>query len=303
MPPKAPVKRQTKLNFPVVKKTRDGKEVVEIPSTPPKAATYAPTAAEAAGGSLNLLQFLNDETWRAKLSKEFQEPYFVALEKKLSEEYAAGAEVFPPQSMIFTAFNETPWDKVKVVLIGQDPYHDVGQAHGLCFSVLPPTKPPPSLVNVYKELTTDIGPDGFQTPSHGCLIEWAREGVLMLNATLTVRAHQPNSHEKYGWGTFTDNVIRQLSSAKVGLVFLLWGGFAKGKAKIIDAAKHRIVMAAHPSPLSVKQWTGCRCFSQCNAALAELGKTPIKWALSATPPLGAADKDGAKSPKRAKTEK
>jgi uracil-DNA glycosylase len=233
-------------------------------------------------GDFSLQSYLTDKSWHDALQKEFSEEYFTTLETTLAAEYSNGKEIFPPREHIFAAFNHCPLDKVKVVLLGQDPYHDNNQAHGLCFSVQPGIKTPPSLVNMYKELTTDI--PGFKTPPHGYLIDWADQGILMLNATLTVEAHKPNSHAKLGWQMFTDRVIKYLNDNKRGIVFLLWGGFAQKKGKMIDMVKHRVVANAHPSPLSATAWFGCRTFSKCNAALKDLGKEPINWSLPMTVP-------------------
>ncbi|CAH1241224.1 UNG [Branchiostoma lanceolatum] len=168
-------------------------------------------------------------------------------------------------------------EKVKVVLLGQDPYHDVDQAHGLSFSVRPGVKIPPSLKNIYKELSSDI--PGFTAPDHGCLEKWAEEGVLLLNATLTVQAHKPNSHAKIGWQKFTDAAITVVSDHAQGVVFLLWGGFAQKKEKLVDTAKHRVVKTTHPSPLSASKFKGCKCFSNVNSALKELGSEEVDWSL------------------------
>lgn len=218
-----------------------------------------------------------DDGWRTFLGPLLSCDNFKNIETFLAKEEADGKQVFPTRSNIFSAFNFTPLADVKVVLIGQDPYHDDGQAHGLCFSVLPGVKPPPSLVNMYKELATDV--EGFQIPTHGYLESWARQGVLMLNATLTVEAHKPNSHAKCGWQAFTDGVIQKLGNERSGLVFLLWGGFAQKKNKLINGSKHKIIECAHPSPLSVTKWWGCKTFSKCNDALKALGKAPIDWKL------------------------
>jgi len=214
---------------------------------------------------------------RKALQDEFKKPYFGSILSFLDKEHARGAQIFPPLNEVFSAFNFTPIDKVKVVILGQDPYHDDNQAHGLCFSVKKGIKPPPSLVNIYKELTTDVPP--FKTPSHGYLEKWAREGVLLLNATLTVEAHQANSHSKIGWLEFTDNVIKVLNANTKGVVFILWGGFAQKKGKIIDRKTHHVIEAAHPSPLSVTKFLGCKVFSKTNKILLENGQTPIDWQL------------------------
>lgn len=213
---------------------------------------------------------LDDPTWRHRCLQRIEQ-FIEAEERK-------GKAVLPPRRMIFTALNRTPLDEVKVVLLGQDPYHGIGQAHGLCFSVQPGVRPPPSLQNMYKELEQDI--PGFKTPPHGYLQSWADQGILMLNATLTVNAHEANSHSKSGWQEFTDAVIAHLSRThKKRLVFMLWGNFAKSKVKLIDRARHIVIESAHPSPLSARFWFGCRCFSKCNEALVSLGHTPINWHL------------------------
>ncbi|XP_019630164.1 PREDICTED: uncharacterized protein LOC109474315 [Branchiostoma belcheri] len=235
------------------------------------------TTGASSGGSLNLPSFLKDETWRDKLKEEFEKDYFSGIEESLSADYSKGEEIFPPKELIFNAFNLTPLDKVKVVLLGQDPYHDTDQAHGLSFSVRPGVKIPPSLKNIYKELSSDI--PGFTAPEHGCLEKWAKEGVLLLNATLTVQAHKPNSHAKIGWQKFTDAAIKVVSDHTQGVVFLLWGGFAHKKEKLVDQAKHRVVKTAHPSPLSASKFKDCKCFSRVNSALKELGKEEVDWSL------------------------
>jgi len=227
----------------------------------------------------SLLATLTDPGWKNALAAEFEKPYFKEICNFLAQEEAADKEVFPPKADIFSAFNSTPFDQAKVVVIGQDPYHDNGQAHGLCFSVRKGVKVPPSLVNMYKELTTDI--PGFKTPSHGYLQAWAERGVLLINATLTVQAHKANSHSKIGWQTFTDAVIAILNKEREGLVFLLLGGFAQTKGKAIDKKKHRVVQAAHPSPLSVAKFMGSKVFSKVNGALKELGKDGIDWTVPA----------------------
>jgi len=226
---------------------------------------------------VNLAETLVEPSWQKVLAPIFASEKFAQIESFLAKEYAAGKEIFPPKADIFAAFNATPFDAVNVVLIGQDPYHDDGQAHGLCFSVKPGIKPPPSLANMYKELATDI--PAFTIPSHGYLMSWAKQGVLMLNASLTVEAHQANSHAKCGWQDFTSSVIDVLNKQKKDLVFLLWGGFAQKKGEKIDVMKHYVIKTAHPSPLSAKQWFGCKTFSKCNQALEKLGKTPIDWSL------------------------
>ncbi|XP_064613865.1 uracil-DNA glycosylase-like [Liolophura sinensis] len=231
----------------------------------------------AAERDLHLSDLIHEPSWNEALNEELQAPYFKELEKKLAADYEAGKKIFPPQKLIFNAFNTTPLDKVKVVILGQDPYHDDEQAHGLSFSVPRGVRVPPSLKNIYKELATDV--PGFKDPSHGCLLEWAERGVMLLNATLTVEAHQPNSHAKYGWQKFTDKVIKVISDSCDGVVFILWGGFAQKKDKLINGNKHTIIKAAHPSPLSVTKFLGCKCFSKANAELAKRGKSPVDWTL------------------------
>jgi uracil-DNA glycosylase len=213
--------------------------------------------------------------WKTVLADQFDQPYFDGIVNFLKVERNAGKTIYPPGPLIFNAFEQTPFDNVKVVLLGQDPYHGAGQAHGLCFSVQMGIKPPPSLVNMYKELRTDIG---MEIPNHGNLEKWARQGVLMLNTALTVEAGQPMSHSKIGWEQFTDSVIRKVSDVKSGVVFLLWGRFAQGKAALIDASKHHILTAAHPSPFSANNgFFGCRHFSKTNEILLAQGLDPIDW--------------------------
>jgi len=215
-------------------------------------------------------------SWQEALSAEFDKPYFQALQKFVAQERKT-QEVFPPADDVFNAFKFAPFDDVKVLLLGQDPYHDVGQAHGLCFSVKPGVKAPPSLVNMFKELKTDLG---CTVPNHGYLEGWARQGMLLLNAVLTVRAHSPASHAGQGWETFTDAVIKALSAREKPLVFVLWGGYAQKKEKLIDAGRHKVLKAAHPSPLSAKKFLGSKPFSAINAALKEIGEKPIDWQLA-----------------------
>lgn len=215
------------------------------------------------------------DDWRGVLAEELKKDYFQRLQEFVSGERAAHT-VFPPEGDVFNAFKLTPYERVKVLLLGQDPYHDDGQAHGLCFSVRPGVKPPPSLVNIFKELQSDLG---CTIPKNGYLTPWAEQGVMLLNAVLTVRAHEPASHAEHGWETFTDAVIAALSARKQPLVFVLWGAYAQKKSKLIDTARHRIVTAAHPSPLSAKKFLGSKPFSAINKALSELGETPINWQL------------------------
>ncbi len=217
-----------------------------------------------------------EESWKQVLWDQFQSPYFSDLKQFLLEE-KKHYSVFPPGKFIFNAFNSCPFDKVKVVIIGQDPYHDVGQAHGLCFSVQDGIPFPRSLVNIFKELSDDVG---FRMPQSGNLQKWANQGVLLLNATLTVRAHQAGSHQNHGWETFTDCAIQRLSEQRTGIVFLLWGNYAIKKRELIDETKHYVLTAAHPSPLSASRgFFGCRHFSKTNALLMSMGKSPIDWQL------------------------
>lgn len=217
------------------------------------------------------------ESWKAVLDDEFQQESFHQLRAFLREEKEKGAQVFPPGADIFSAFNRTPFDDVKVVIIGQDPYHGPGQANGLCFSVAPGVRTPPSLKNIFKEIESDLG---IAVPDHGDLGSWADQGILLLNATLTVRAREAGSHQKKGWEPFTDAVIRILSEQREGLVFLLWGGFAKKKAAKIDAQKHHVLKAAHPSPLAAHNgFFGCQHFSKANTLLERMGKSPIDWSI------------------------
>lgn len=217
-----------------------------------------------------------ETSWKTALRAEFELPYFAALKQFLIEEKQK-YKIYPPGSMIFSAFNHTPFDKVKVVILGQDPYHGPGQAHGLCFSVPDRVKPPPSLMNIFKEIESDMG---IRMPLSGNLVSWADQGVLLLNATLTVRASQAGSHQKKGWEQFTDSVIKAVSQNLDGVVFLLWGAYAQAKTPLIDAQKHFILKAAHPSPLSAHNgFFGCRHFSKANELLVKQGKTPIDWLI------------------------
>lgn len=215
-----------------------------------------------------------DKSWKSILEAEFSSPYFYELKKFLIEEKKR-YRIYPPGPKIFEAFNLTPFESVKVVVLGQDPYHGRGQAHGLCFSVQQGVKPPPSLVNIYKELYNDLG---VRPSLSGDLTSWARQGVLLLNATLTVRAGQAGSHQNKGWEQFTDAVIKALSANKQGLVFLLWGNYAQAKAALIDADKHHILKAPHPSPFSAHGgFFGSKHFSKTNEILKRQNKKPVDW--------------------------
>lgn len=217
-----------------------------------------------------------EESWKKVLWDEFQQPYFAELKQFLLEEKRKYT-VYPPGPLIFNAFNKTPFDKVKVVIIGQDPYHEPGQAHGLCFSVQDGVPHPKSLINIFKELHEDVG---FVIPKNGNLEKWTEQGVFLLNATLTVRAHEAGSHQNHGWERFTDAAISKLSMLREGLVFLLWGNYAKQKEVLIDTSKHHILTTVHPSPLSANRgFFGCKHFSKTNAILRAEGKTEIEWQL------------------------
>ncbi len=215
-----------------------------------------------------------EESWKRVLAPEFEKPYFQELARQLHEEKRAGRVIYPPGPLIFNAFNLTPFDHVKVVIIGQDPYHGPGQAEGLSFSVPHGVPLPPSLVNIYKEIESDLG---VQLHKDGSLRGWAEQGVFLLNAVLTVRAGQPTSHSRIGWAEFTDAVIRTLSEQRQGLVFLLWGNFARSKRELIDTRRHTVLEAPHPSPLARGAFFGCRHFSKTNQILTSQGLTPIDW--------------------------
>ena len=226
-----------------------------------------------------------EASWKEVLRHEFTKPYFLQVVTHLKTEKATGAVVYPSGSLIFNAFNKTPFDKVKLVILGQDPYHGPGQAHGLSFSVPDGIPPPPSLVNIYKELNKDIG---MPIPSTGNLTRWAGQGVLLLNAVLTVRANEPASHAKIGWMDFTDAVIRKISDEKKGVIFLLWGKFAQEKQVLIDETKHHVLKASHPSPFSAdKGFFGCKHFSRSNELLMMQGLEAIDWNPGAGQPPGA----------------
>ena len=216
-----------------------------------------------------------EESWKQQLQAEFSKPYFAQLTQAVRLEYQS-TTCYPPGREIFNAFNLCPFDRVKVVIIGQDPYHEPGQAEGLCFSVKPGIACPPSLVNIFKEIEADLGKP---MPADGSLVRWARQGVLLLNATLTVRAHQANSHSRLGWQTFTDAAIRALATQRHGLVYMLWGGYARGKAHMIDRRQNLVLESVHPSPLSANRggWFGQHQFSRCNEYLQQNGQTAIDW--------------------------
>jgi|SRR5581483_6534856 len=217
-------------------------------------------------------------SWKKHLAPELEKPYFHQLQEFLEEERRTH-QVFPAEEDVFAALELTPYDAVKVVILGQDPYHDVGQAHGLSFSVRPGVRPPPSLLNIYKELKTDLG---CTPPKHGNLSHWARQGVLLLNTVLTVQAHKPTSHRRKGWEHFTDAIIRTLGERDKPMVFILWGSHAQSKKKLIDTSRHAILESAHPSPLSAKAgFFGSRPFSQANKRLREWGEAEIDWCLPA----------------------
>ena len=217
-----------------------------------------------------------ESSWLQRLEAEFSEPYMVQLRAFLVEEKKQH-RVFPPGKQIFNAFTYTPFDQTRVVVLGQDPYHGEGQAHGLCFSVRRGVRPPPSLQNIFKELHADLG---VPRPSHGELTHWCEQGVLLLNTVLTVRAHQANSHRKRGWETFTDKVIETLNTQRQGLVFVLWGSAAGRKAEMIDESRHLVLRAPHPSPLSAHRgFMGCGHFSRINEHLESMGMDPIDWSL------------------------
>lgn len=218
-----------------------------------------------------------EPSWLAHLADEFQQDYMAELRRFLREEKRRGKVIYPPGHLIFNALNTTPFDKVKVVILGQDPYHGPGQAHGLCFSVLPGVQPPPSLVNIFKEIEADLG---IPPPNHGCLQYWAEQGVLLLNAVLTVERFKAASHQGKGWERFTDRVVSELNMKREHLVFLLWGSYAQKKGQIIDRNRHLVLQSTHPSPLSAHRgFLGCRHFSQANDYLIKTGQQPIDWKL------------------------
>lgn len=215
-----------------------------------------------------------EPAWKSRLQDEFGKEYFVRLAQFVKDEYSA-TTIYPPGSLIFNAFNLCPFENVKAVIIGQDPYHGPGQAHGLCFSVREGVDFPPSLINIFKEIESDLG---IKRPTNGNLERWAAQGVLLLNATLTVRAHLAGSHQKKGWEQFTDSVISRLNNEKENLVFFLWGAYAQKKGEAIDRSKHMVLESVHPSPLSASRgFFGNKHFSRCNEYLSAHGKEPINW--------------------------
>jgi len=224
-----------------------------------------------------MAQTVSDPNWRKLLAAEFAKPYYKSIEKQVAEKRKLG-EVYPPVEEVFAAFNCCPLDKIKVVIIGQDPYFNPGQAEGLCFSVKRGIPVPPSLNRIYKVVQKNI--PGFIIPKHGSLKEWAERGVLMLNATMTVDKGNANSHAKFGWQEFTTEVMKILNKERTGLIYLLWGGFAQKKGKVIDKTKHKVLEAAHPSPLGGSSWNDCTHFKQTNDILIKEGKEPMDWSIS-----------------------
>ncbi|MDB2554258.1 uracil-DNA glycosylase [Porticoccaceae bacterium] len=218
-----------------------------------------------------------DPSWLAVLGSEFDQPYMQQLRQFLQQQKSAGKVIYPPGAQWFAAFNSTPFDQVRVVILGQDPYHGPNQAHGLCFSVVPGVKVPPSLANIYKEQADDLG---IVQPGHGCLISWAQQGVLLLNATLTVEQADAGAHQGKGWEQFTDSAIRALNDQRRGIVFLLWGSYAQKKGAFIDQSRHLVLKSVHPSPLSAyRGFLGCKHFSATNQYLQQQGQTSIDWQL------------------------
>ena len=217
-----------------------------------------------------------EQSWKEVLENEFAKEYFARLTQFVKEEYNGGTPIYPPAKLIFNAFDHCPFDKVKVVILGQDPYHGAGQAHGLSFSVPDGIPAPPSLKNIFKEIESDLG---VRMSGYPDLEKWARQGVLLLNAVLTVRAGAPASHGKIGWEEFTDAVIKYISDNCEGIVFMLWGNFARSKSALIDHSRHHVLEAAHPSPLARGAFFGCRHFSRANAFLSAKGLEPIDWVL------------------------
>lgn len=227
-----------------------------------------------------------EPSWKARLFDEFQQPYMQSLRDFLLQRKRAGSAVYPPSDSIFRAFDLTPFEQVRVVMLGQDPYHGPGQAHGLCFSVLPGVRTPPSLVNIFKEIDGDLG---LTPPDHGCLVPWAKQGVFLLNSVLTVERGQAGAHQGKGWEQFTDSVISRLNESRDNLVFLLWGSYAQRKGQFIDRQRHLVLTAPHPSPLSAHRgFFGCRHFSRANDYLQRNGQPAVDWSL---PPAAAVNCD------------
>lgn len=226
--------------------------------------------------SISLDKLKIEESWKETLKEEFFKPYFLEIKRNYIAAKSSGKTIYPPANLTFNAFNLTPFDTLKVVILGQDPYHNPHQAMGLSFSVPKGIPLPPSLKNIYKEITNDLG---IPPSQNGDLSQWARQGVLLLNSVLSVEHNKPASHQNFGWQTFTDNVIKTISNQKKGIVFLLWGNYAKAKKNLIDSSKHFILEAAHPSPLARSGFLGCRHFSQTNAILESLHKSPINWQI------------------------
>ncbi|EOD4834117.1 uracil-DNA glycosylase [Campylobacter upsaliensis] len=226
--------------------------------------------------SIKLDKIKINADWLEFLEEEFKKPYFLDIKRQYIETLKAGKNIYPPANLTFNAFNLTPLNSLKIVLLGQDPYHKQNQAMGLSFSVPKGVQIPPSLRNIFKELNADLG---VKIPQNGDLSAWARQGVLLLNAIFSVEENKPLSHSLWGWQEFSDNIIKKLSLEKEGLIFILWGKFAQSKKSLIDTRKHFILEAAHPSPLARQGFLGCRHFSKSNALLEKLGKEPIKWDL------------------------
>ena len=275
----SPLEADAENSAPAEKKLKaDSASAVPVLSSISSVTSVSSTGSAVSSGSLwsATLPSLLHPTWQAHLRAEFAKPYFARLCASLQAASAKSA-IYPPSHLIFEAFNLCPFPSVKVVVLGQDPYHDTDQAEGLAFSVPPPIRPPSSLQNIFKELRTDVG---FVPPQHGSLRRWAEQGVLLLNSSLTVSAHQANSHKGYGWEHFTDAVIAALNKDAHGLVFLLWGAHAQKKADRINTGKHHVLKAVHPSGLSANRgFFGCRHFSKCNALLRKEGKAEIDWQL------------------------
>ncbi len=217
--------------------------------------------------------------WRAQLDDQFSEPYMTGLRSWLLQRAKEGVEIYPPPAQWFSAFDMTPFDDVRIVILGQDPYHGPGQAHGMCFSVLPGVRIPPSLLNIYKELESDLG---IPRATHGYLESWAKQGVFLLNSVLTVERGQAAAHQNRGWEQFTDVVIDKLANNTDNTVFMLWGSYARKKGQMIDTNRHLVLQCAHPSPLSVRGFTGCKHFSKANDYLKQHGRQPVDWQLPAT---------------------